>query len=289
MDNSRQRDNDLLATKDIGGVKSQRVQVQFGGPGEVFDVSGFNPLPVKEIPFELATLLNLIDNGATRLVNIFARTVIGTSPGDVWAFGGSYQYLTDASFLTVESSSVNDTGAGTGARTVLIRGLDADFETQEETLTLNGTSPVQTSLPYIRFLYAEVRSAGSLGRTSGNLTIRSVSGNLVQGYMVAGTNETRLSHYTVPAGKIGIIKHLYINQFAQQERTCRVTLEHRPQGQVFTALEELSAKQAHVYYPVAYRVEEKTDVVMRAVSDQASTVISGGYQVFLFDKEEVEE
>ena len=45
----------------------------------------------------------------------------------VWAEGGLYGYIETATVLKVSSSSANDTSAGTGARTVTLSGLDADY------------------------------------------------------------------------------------------------------------------------------------------------------------------
>ena len=59
-----------------------------------------------------------------------------------------YPYLAAASLLQVSSGSANDTAAGTGARTVTIVGLDANYNVISETLTMNGVTPVQTVNSY---------------------------------------------------------------------------------------------------------------------------------------------
>ncbi len=46
----------------------------------------------------------------------------------IWAEGGLYSYLSAATVLKVSSSSTNDTSAGTGARTVELFGLDANYD-----------------------------------------------------------------------------------------------------------------------------------------------------------------
>ena len=39
---------DTIATDDIGGIKHQRVKVQFGADGSATDVSSATPLPVRQ-------------------------------------------------------------------------------------------------------------------------------------------------------------------------------------------------------------------------------------------------
>lgn len=48
-------------------------------------------------------------------------------PEDVWSGGGLYPWMTTATALEIVSDSASDTSAGTGARTVLVNGLDANF------------------------------------------------------------------------------------------------------------------------------------------------------------------
>jgi hypothetical protein len=81
----------------------------------------------------------------------------------IWAEGGLYSYLTAATVLKVSSSSVNDTSAGTGARTVELSGLDADYNEISELVTLNGQTPVNTTKLFLRINRMVVRSAGSGG------------------------------------------------------------------------------------------------------------------------------
>lgn len=123
---------------------------------------------------------------------------IGT-PEDVWSSGGIYPFLSAASALEIISSSVNDTAAGTGARTVLINGLDGSYVEISETVTLNGTTPVALTKTYLRINNAFIMSAGSLEVNAGNIDIRSPA-STVRAQIPTGYGITRSSLYTVPAG-----------------------------------------------------------------------------------------
>jgi hypothetical protein len=71
------------------------------------------------------------------------NAAVGTGLETVWAEGGLYSYLGTASTLYISSSSTDDTGAGTGARTVTVSGLDNNFDEKIETVTLNGQAGVE--------------------------------------------------------------------------------------------------------------------------------------------------
>lgn len=106
--------------------------------------------------------------------NIFGRNDdadLSSGPEDVWTPGGDVNFPASASQLNVASSSANDAAAGTGVRTVFIRGLDANWDIVDETLALNGQTIVQTANTYIRVNRISAASAGSGGVAAGNISI----------------------------------------------------------------------------------------------------------------------
>ena len=90
-------------------------------------------------------------------------TSIGTNERIVWPLSSTQDrpYISSQSVLDIVSSSASDTSAGTGARTLLVEGLDGSFNLVSETVTLNGTSIVQTVNQYFRINRLLVVTAGS--------------------------------------------------------------------------------------------------------------------------------
>jgi len=76
-----------------------------------------------------------------------------------------------AAVLTIVSTSVNDTAAGTGARTITVKGLNASFAEISEIVTLNGTTPVVTVSLFIRVNNVIITTAGSLKHNDGEITV----------------------------------------------------------------------------------------------------------------------
>lgn len=127
------------------------------------------------------------------------------TPGTVWAGGGSYAFPAAATVMNISSSSANDTSAGTGARTVLIEGLDGSYNEISETVTLNGQTAVNTLNSYLRINNLEVQSVGSGATAAG--TIYAGTGTVTAGVpatiyslIVLGYNASTQAVYTVPAG-----------------------------------------------------------------------------------------
>lgn len=78
--------------------------------------------------------------------------------------------------LYLVSSSANDTGAGTGARTVRTVYLDAAGHQQVRTDTLNGTAPVSIGSGYSFIQWMEVATVGVSEVAAGNISITSTNG-----------------------------------------------------------------------------------------------------------------
>lgn len=126
---------------------------------------------------------------------------LGTE-ADLWASSGNLVWPVAASTLEVLSSSANDTAAGTGARTVIITGLDINYNVISESVILNGITPVVTVNSYFRLNRGYVATSGTVnGNNIGIITIRISGGGNTQGLIAAGFGRIAKSHFTVPNGK----------------------------------------------------------------------------------------
>jgi len=94
--------------------------------------------------------------------------------------------------MSVSSSSVNDTANGTGARTVFLAGVDANYNEISEIVTLNGQTAVLTAQAFFHINNAYVATAGSGLSAAGDI------------YFGTGIkfdyNQRITGSYTVPAG-----------------------------------------------------------------------------------------
>ena len=112
--------------------------------------------------------------------------------------------------MSVSSTDANDTAAGTGARTVVIEGLDANYVEITETVTLNGQSAVLTAASFLRINYMYVATAGSTKSAAGDIYIG--TGTLTAGVPAIAYdiikfnyNNTVTGCYTIPAGYTGYL------------------------------------------------------------------------------------
>ena len=133
---------------------------------------------------------------------------IETGEESVWPDGGTVPHGVTASILKVSSSDENDTLLGSGAQTVLISGLDADYNEVSETVELDGQTEVETANTYIAINYITVTAVGATGHNAGNINIG--TGTVTAGVpavlwdLIGPTfNQRTTGHFTVPAGYTG--------------------------------------------------------------------------------------
>lgn len=123
----------------------------------------------------------------------------------VWGDGGTVSYISAAGTMNVSSSSTDDASGGTGARTIVIQGLDSNFSEISETITLNGQNTVTTTNSFLHINYIYVATAGSGAKNAGVIYIGSGLNTLgvpavAYGAIYTGLNASTSAVYTIPAG-----------------------------------------------------------------------------------------
>ncbi len=103
----------------------------------------------------------------------FYNADIATSYEPIWDQGGAYTFPAAAGVqLSVASSSTADTSAGTGARTVRVKGLLSTGAAFSEDVTMNGQTEVALSNSSVMAVNSiEVLTVGSGGQNAGDIYV----------------------------------------------------------------------------------------------------------------------
>lgn len=153
----------------------------------------------------LNTARSLVRGGSVR--NIFGKalgvtSVVTTEYRSPWELASDYTFPPSALAMTV-ASDVGDTSDD--GVTVLIQGLDANYNEISETATINNATPYVTGA-FLRINDAIVTN----GNPAGNITISNSS--VVYSKILIGTGKSQAAVFTVPANHCF---YLYrINAFA---------------------------------------------------------------------------
>lgn len=129
-------------------------------------------------------------------------TTVTTAETDVWFVGTPYPWPTTAASVRVKAGgSASDAAGQSGARKVMVVGLDASWSVAQEELTLAGASQsLPTVTQFIRINSVFVSETGTYtGANVGNVTIETTTA-VTLAALPAGLGISNLSMYTVPAG-----------------------------------------------------------------------------------------
>lgn len=109
------------------------------------------------------------------------NTGLTTSWVDLWKQNIVRTNPTVAVLLGISSGNAADAIAGTGARTLRVHGLDANWQKQTEDFSTNGQTKVTGTKYFLRVNYVEVLTAGSGGTNAGDIYVYDSSDTVVAG------------------------------------------------------------------------------------------------------------
>ena len=205
-------------------------------------------------PFELQVARGQIQGHS--VVSIFGyQSAVGIgTPITVWENLVEYVYPTVASTMTVVSTSASDGSS----LSVLINGLDANFNLLSEVIALNGLTNVTTVNSFFRI--------NSIICTNGNnvgvITVKQSANILAQ--INAGVGRSQAALYTVPAGYSLFVRSVYAYSnepgSGSNYSNYRVQINNRLTGASYTVLQTPFAPTYVVDRVLPFQYFEKNDV-----------------------------
>jgi len=222
-------------------------------------------------------------------------TVFGFNPDvdqtqvSVWPLPSLITFPASALQMKVSSTSANDTAAGTGARTVIVQGLDADYNEVTEIVTLNGQTAVTMTASLLRINYAYVATAGSSNSAAGTIYIGT-------GVVTAGVpaivydiikldyNTTTTGSYTIPAGHTGYVSQGLFSTGQASGSTQvegRLLLRGTNNIRMTEALTTLNNGVANYVFEYPLAVPEKTTIEATAIGSANNNSVSSMFIILL--------
>lgn len=232
-----------------------------------------NGLDVKQM-----VMGGMIEDAYHKRVFALNPAVVGTLTS-ICLQGGVYANPASASVLTIVSTSANDDSAGTGARTVIIEGLDANYAEITETVIMDGTTPVTTTNSFIRVFGMIVDTAGSATFPAGNITAKISSTTYAQ--LTAGYNLSYNSNYTVPAGKTAYILHGGATSSAAtiMNVSFKVVSFGKAQHNIHSI--DFYQRPYDYNFTIPMQLEAKTDLDVLALGTATSSKVTATYDLII--------
>ena len=211
----------------------------------------------------------------------------GSVPENIWNGGGLYTGFdpTGAETLNIVSDSTDDDVLGIGAQTILLEGLDANYDRITEILEMDGTTIVVSTKSYIRMNRAIIKTVGSSGYNVGSITVSQTTSSDIMCVMPPQGNQTHIACYTIPRGLTGYLVKWSANIQGTGSNDADICLRMRLQGSGFTvqSLTSISESFLHfenLYAPIIIPEKSDVDLVVTRVSNNNTTII-GTFDIIL--------
>ena len=222
--------------------------------------------------------------GASHINKFGFNDQIPTTFEVIYVGSTNFTYPTTAGVVTLTSDEGADDIAGTGARTVKIQGLDNNYNEISVTVDMDGTGNVVTTQTFLRLFRMGVETAGSSERAVGVITA-TIGGNEMARIDPEYDNQTLQANYTIPAGKIGLLKRIQATS-TKDNKAAMVGLFTKEPGGVFKVkqLIEVYRNSVVIDFPIPLVIPEKTDVELRGKNLNTGNVSIGGtFDLILLD------
>lgn len=130
----------------------------------------------------------------------FNELINSGTPEIIASFGGTPVYNTTGETITINSSSADDAGGGTGVNRILLIGVDGNWNPQMEIVEMNGTTNVVTTSEWIGLNRVAMFQVGSGKANAGTINIVGTSSGNQFAQMPIGTGVTQQVLFYVPQG-----------------------------------------------------------------------------------------
>lgn len=211
----------------------------------------------------------------------------------VASWGGTFARMTSADTLSVVSSSAADDGdpVGTGARSIIIYGIDENRDLQTEIVTMNGTTPVVTANQWLGVNRIAIYTVGSGEENAGTITATATSAGSTQGQMpvASGAYEggvTQQCIFHVPRNHIFLASYLRFNvnkisgggSPVVTIRGIVYSAQNGARQQVWAETIDTSVDNFIDLTPAEpFPISEQTILYFEATTDTANTIVGGRF------------
>ena len=227
-----------------------------------------NPIQVVTLADKDANLISSF--GASANIPIAEGTVEGYSHINKFGYRdtvpNTFQTIWDGStdYVYSPAAPVNAVADNTGSDnngTVEVEGLDHHYAPAIETLTIGGSA---STTQFVRIFRAKMIIAATGTRNVDHIRIQ--NSGVDEAIINPGAGQTLMALYTIPAGKTGYL--LKLNGSIDANNDAFFRLYARPFGDSFNVKGQFGvfANAFNYDYPVPLKFEEKTDIEVKALS-----------------------
>lgn len=224
-------------------------------------------------------------------VHKFGRDLgVESTYNTLWTPGTVYVYRDTAIVMKISSGSTDDVmTSGSGAWKIVITGLDANWEHQEEEVELNGRTAVNTTKLYLRvFRMKVIEAASQIAFNAGIVyagtgTVTTGVPAVIHAEIDAGNNQSQMALMSIPANTVGYLKVLRITTAISKLSDARLLVRKTADGEPWQMKADPSflANPVNDPYDYTFRFEAKSDIEIQAKAAAGGGDIGAHFSVLM--------
>lgn len=203
---------------------------------------------------------------------------VDTGTETIWEPGGLFVAPTSAQTLTIVSTSTDDDVGGSGCQSVIVYGVDGNYDFQTEVVELDGTTPVVTSNTWL----GVNRVAAYLGANVGRIVATATTDTTVQASIPATEGTTQQCIFFVPRKHTALGRGVLLNVNKLSGASPKVTvvcwvtsLVSNARYNVFQYTIDTAVENHLIFDPIfPFPVGEKSLIEWRATTNTDNTVVN---------------
>lgn len=210
------------------------------------------------------------------------NNTVGNAYETIWSGSTLYPYLAAADQIEILSDSAQDdaVAVGTGAWTLKIIGLDANYDILEETITLDGAVVITTTAEFLRINRAIVLTAGTTHGNVGTITIRDQDTDTTRAIVEPMIGQTLMATWTVPADHTFFMTSWNVGSSLSKEiDIALLSRDNTIPNAAFQSKQFTNFKDTFFNHEkeLPLKFTEKTDIEIRAKTAAGGGDISAGF------------
>ena len=212
----------------------------------------------------------------------------------IWTQGGLLTPIVSAETMNIASTSTADDSGSTGATAIIIQGVDENYESQIEVVTMDGTTNVETTGSWLGVNRMAIYTAGTGQTNAGIITATASSEATVQAAIPVGAGSTQHAFFFTQAGHTALMDWLWLNAIktgvgSDPELTIKAivtSLVSGAQYDVFTAYMDTSiTNELNLLPSQPFVVGEKSLIEFQCTSDTSNAAITCRFSLIEVDND----
>ena len=208
---------------------------------------------------------------------------IGTEVLASW--GGTFQYLTAGETIDIVSTSTADDDGSTGVNSIVVYGVDENWNSATEVIAMNGTTTVTTTSSWIGINRVAVFLAGSGKTNAGTINVTASSSGYQMAQMPVGEGVTQQVIFYVSQNHQYLAEWLHFSALKLSGgggapeliiKAIVYSAVNNCEQEVFRAKMDIANENnLDISPPVPFPIGEKSIIWFEVTTDKANTSVTG--------------